>query len=100
MFSACCANEERASVRQSQDVVTLDALVNGTFEVGDYESSGINGYYGFNYDQLVIPPGGVTIFEVSVSIGHAIFGHGNTSIDFASGDFEAVCPAVLLAILT
>jgi hypothetical protein len=89
---------------QIQDIVDLEAQAYGhIFEVGDYESSAISGYYGFDYQQFVLPPEGVAVFEVELDIFHAIEtfgGHGSIGVDFASGDFEVMCPAVIIFILS
>ncbi|MGH6852360.1 MAG: hypothetical protein ACREDJ_04000, partial [Methylocella sp.] len=83
-----------------QTSVSLEAASTGLFALGDYETTGINGLYDVRYDQFVLPPKGVSVFEVGLTIGHNIFGDGYTSIDFSSGDFEVMCPAVAIAILT
>jgi hypothetical protein len=85
---------------QEQSAVSLNAIQDGLFEVGDYESSGINGYYDVRYEQFVLPPDGTAVFEVNLAVGHFIDGGGNAAVDLASGDFEVMCPAVVIGILS
>lgn len=84
---------------QYEYAVRLHAHGGGIFGLGDYESSGVNGSYDVIYRMFLIPPKGVAVFEVTLSIDHWTDG-GFIEVDFATGDFEVMCPAVVIAILT
>jgi hypothetical protein len=96
-------NDPPTSVPQqsgsSQIPVVLYAKATGFLDLGDYESSGINGSYDVNYHEFAVPPGGVAIFEVTLAMVRYMRGDSFTSYDFASGDFEVMCPALLIGIL-
>jgi hypothetical protein len=84
---------------QYESAVSLHAHGGGIFGLGDYESSGVNGSYDVIYRMFLIPAKGVAVFEVTLSIDHWTDG-GFIDVDFAAGDFEVMCPAVVMAILT
>jgi len=86
-------------VGQFASVLGLNADGGGIFGFGDYESSGVSGIYDVTYGMFQIPPKGVTVFVVRLLIGHYTNG-GFIEVDFASGDFEVMCPALVIAILT
>ena len=67
--------------------------------MGEYVWSGASGVYDVNYRSFLIPARGVALFEVTLLIGHWTDG-GFIEVDFTSGDFEIMCPAVVIAILT
>jgi hypothetical protein len=83
---------------QYEYAVRLHAHGGGIFGLGDYESSGVNGSYDVLYRMFLIPPQGVAVFEVTLSIDHWTDG-GFIDIDFAADDFDVMCPAVVMAIL-
>jgi hypothetical protein len=51
------------------------------------------------HQQLIVPPGDSVVFEVAFSM---VYGsdEGATEIDFASGDFQVVSPAVIVAVVS
>jgi hypothetical protein len=91
---------------QRQHVLRLRSRSEGEFYAwGDPEWASVSGYYDLRYQQFVLPPRGVAVFEVAVSIEHS-FPHlgpsadsGSVRVDFESEGFEVMCPAVVLAIL-
>jgi hypothetical protein len=86
-------------VGQFASAIGLFADGGGAFGVGEYVWSGASGTYDVNYRSFLIPPRGVALFEVTLLIGHWTDG-GFIDVDFTSGDFEIMCPAVVMAILT
>ncbi len=76
------------------------AAANGLFDPGTYDSQRISGAYDVTYREFILPPQGVAVFEVSFGFLHLIFGSGIVDLDFASGDFDVMCPAVVIGILT
>ncbi|HZO86709.1 MAG TPA: hypothetical protein VFB38_00115 [Chthonomonadaceae bacterium] len=84
---------------QSQQVLSLYAFAGGWFDVGDIEVQSIFRGYDLSYTSFIIPPNGVVVFETTLSISYGN-SEGFVQVDLASGDFEVLCPAVLIAILT
>jgi hypothetical protein len=85
-------------------VLFLDA--EGGFLETDYDARYVIGNYNLHYNLFVVPPRAVAIFVVSLSINPSISsnlvidqGDGNIHVDFESGDFEVMCPGVLIAIM-
>lgn len=78
-------------------IAFLSADGGGIFGVGDYESTGVGGSFDVGYRDFLVPAGGVAVFEVTLAIGHWTNG-GFIEVDFTSGDFEVVCPAVVLSV--
>ncbi len=85
---------------QDQFVGGPTAAANGLFDPGTYTSAAIMGAYDVIYREFILPPKGVAVFEVSFGIVHEIFGDGSLELDFASGAFDIMCPAVVIDILT
>jgi hypothetical protein len=83
---------------QSQYALRLSADGGGIFGLGEYDASGVSGSYDVFYRMFLVPPQGVAVFEVALDIFHRTDG-GFIEIDFASGDFEIMCPAVVMAVL-
>jgi hypothetical protein len=75
------------------------AVSAGPFDPGESQSQSIGGIYDLTYQLFLMPPRGVVVFEVSLIISHYTDG-GWVEVDFASGDFETMCPAVVLAIVS
>lgn len=84
---------------QAQRVIRLHSNASGIWAWGDPEFSEVSGYYDVRYQGFVLPPQGVAVFEVKASIYHLMYGSGTSRVDFESGTFEVMCPAVVLAIL-
>jgi hypothetical protein len=55
--------------------------------------------YDLSYDALIVPPHGVVEFVVSAGV-YARLQDGWMFLNFESSDFDIICPAVLIAILT
>ncbi len=89
-----------AQATQDQLLNTTHAVANGFFDPGDYESAAIAGNYDVSYREFILPPQGVAVFEASFGILHEIFGDGSLELDFSSGNFGIMCPAVVIAILS
>jgi hypothetical protein len=78
----------------------LEAYGGGVFGVGDFETMEITGNYDVEYRMFAVPPHEVAVFTVDLTLGHFIIGDGYIDVDFASGGFEIMCPALLIGILT
>ncbi len=87
---------------QSQIIFSISCYSGDMFDF----DGGFNGDHIFRgsdsrYNLFLIPPNGVSVFEVIsiISYSNGING-GSAHVDFASNDFKITCPFVLLAILT
>ena len=84
---------------QTQRVLDLSTYGGGFGDVVAIEVANVFRGYDLRFEMFLIPPHGVVVFEVALSISYGN-SEGNIHVDFASGDFEVICPAVLVAILT
>jgi hypothetical protein len=85
---------------QNQRVDGTWATSVGPFDPGGTDSDFVNGLYDLSYRELVIPPQEVAVFEVGVDFWSYIQSDGWTAADFAGGDYQVMCPALVIAILT
>jgi hypothetical protein len=67
--------------------------------VGEYLTLPINGSYDVEYRHFTVPAKEVAVFTVSLNLWHSVRGDGYIEVDFASGGFEVMCPALLIGIL-
>lgn len=49
------------------------------------------------YDQLVMPPNGMVLFEIACSF-YSTMAKGQTQSDFTFGGRQLICPGVLIAL--
>jgi len=54
----------------------------------------------FAFRDFIIPSQDLAVFEVRFYTEHFIQGAGNLELDFSSGDFQVMCPALVMAILS
>jgi hypothetical protein len=83
---------------QRQNAVTLDLSNDfGIAAPGDID--GENLYRGFDlqYNQFLMPPRGMAMFEVACTMNTYLYG-GQVQADFADPFFQLLCPGVLLAV--
>lgn len=85
-------------VDQSQPVADLFCESGGWFASPAGRSKYVYRGYDLQYNRFLIPPKEFAVIEVAVSIKYW-FSEGGIDVDFASGDFQVTCPAVLLTIL-
>jgi hypothetical protein len=85
-------------VDQSQTAVHLSTDTSGWFDDDDTESEAVFRGYDLRYNLFVVPPGGVVVFEVALFVRYASQ-EGSIHADFQSGDFEVLCPGVLIGML-
>ena len=85
-------------VDQSQHALHISTSTGGYFDDNATESEDVFRGYDLSYNLLLVPPGGVVVFEVALYVRHAS-SEGWISADFASGDFEVLCPGVLIGML-
>jgi hypothetical protein len=84
---------------QSQQALFLHTNTGGWGSVGALESKAVFRGYDLSHTLMLVPPHGVVVFEVATSISYSN-ADGAIAVDFASGDFEVICPAVLVTILS
>ena len=83
---------------QGTYALRLSADGGGIFGLGGYNSGAASGNYDVVYKTFLVPPHGVAVFEVVLDVFHRTEG-GYIDVDFASGNFQIMCPAVVIAIL-
>jgi len=86
-------------VDQIQEVLRLSTNTGGWSDPGAIEFEEVFRGYDLRYELFLIPPKGVVVFEVALSI-ILWNADGSVDVDFASGDFQVGSPGVLLSILT
>ena len=84
---------------QSQQVLHLSTNTGGFGDPGALEFKEIFRGYDLRHEQFLLPPGGVVVIEVALSITYGS-SDGNVDVDFETGDFHVSSPVVLLRILT
>lgn len=88
---------------QSQHVLSLTASGGGFLSGlggGTVESASVGGSFDLSRSLFLLPPNGVAVFETTLEFSYSNFDGGMVQINFASGDFEVMCPAVVIAILS
>jgi hypothetical protein len=84
---------------QYQQALQLATSTGGFGDPGAIEFRQLFRGFDLRYTLFLVPPHGVVVFEVVAAISYAL-ADGHVSLDFASGDFKAISPAVLVAIVT
>jgi hypothetical protein len=74
--------------------------VDGGWNGADKQKT-VKGKYDLSYTEMIVDPSpqGVVVFEVMLQIYTKNDSAGNT-LDFSTGDFEVMCPALVLNVLT
>lgn len=87
---------------QSQGLVSLSASAGDMFDIhGTTRSQPIFRGRDLRYNLFLIPPNGVTVFEVTASFSYHIgLNGGDVHADFSTGDFEVMSPFLLISVLT
>jgi len=85
-------------VDQSQHAFALYIDTGGWLDHNATKSEEVFRGYDLRYNLFLVPPHGVVVFEVALNVAH-ISTEGSIHVDFASGDFEVLCPAVLIGML-
>jgi hypothetical protein len=85
---------------QSLNILNLYASAMDMFDSGETKSANVFRGCDLRFNLFLVPPNKVVVFEVTSSISYNLTDDGYIQVDFDSGDFEVMCPEVLLAILT
>jgi hypothetical protein len=67
---------------------------------GNIHSKSANGIFDVRRTLFSLPPNGVAVFEVTLEFFYENTGGGMIQVNFASGSFGVMCPAVVIAILS
>jgi hypothetical protein len=87
------------SGQYNYDLPYLEAEGGKDTGVGEYKTLAISGNYDLEYRHFTVPAKEVAVFTVTLTLWHYIRGDGYIEVDFASGGFEVMCPALLIGIL-
>jgi hypothetical protein len=87
---------------QFQNALNLYAESGGTFDFdGDFDAQYIYRGFDLRYTLFLVPPRETVVFEVALNITYSNGDDGGqVHVDFTSGDFEVMSPAVLVATLS
>ena len=85
-------------VDQAQQALFLSTSTGGYFDDDATDSEAVFRGYDLRYNLFVVPPGAVVVFEVALYVRYANK-EGSIHVDFQSGDFEVLCPGVLIGML-
>jgi hypothetical protein len=87
--------------RPYPQVVDLSTSTGGWFEEDASDSAAVSEVYWRGYNLMLVPPRAVAGFEVMCSFeGTTGADSGLIEVDFASGDFEIMCPGVYLQMVS
>jgi hypothetical protein len=84
---------------QQQLAATLTATAYDFGDPWDIEVPDVFRGYDLSYSQFIIPPRETAVFEPTVAVNYGT-SDGVVNLDFASGDFQVLCPFVTVDILT
>jgi hypothetical protein len=88
---------------QTQKVLAVSAAGGGFLSNlggGSIDSASASGIYDLRRSLFSLSPNGVAVFEVTLEFSYDNTGGGMIQVNFASGDFEVKCPAVVIAVLS
>jgi hypothetical protein len=84
-----------------EQALDLDTNTGAIFDDGDSEFAVVYSAHDLRHNLFLVPPHEVVVFEVVLDV---LYGTGEDSgsihVDFASGEFEVLCPAVGIAIVS
>jgi hypothetical protein len=90
-------NQPPTLIRPSTENV-LSLVADAGF-LDDCEAQSVSGVLDLGSNMLAIPPKGVMVFEVALSIYCAIE-DGTIEVDFNDSNFEIACPSITISLLT
>ena len=85
-------------VDQAQHALALNIDTGGWLDHNATKSEEVFRGYDLRYNLFLVPPHGVVVFEVALNVAYTST-EGSIHVDFASGDFEVLCPGVLIGML-
>jgi hypothetical protein len=84
---------------QVAQVAYVSAHSSGPLDIGDIQGADVFRTYDLRHELMVIPAGGVAVFDVGLQISTAC-SSGRVQMDFAFGDFEVLCPFVFVDVVS
>jgi hypothetical protein len=88
---------------QSQIVVSFGADGGGFLSDlggGNVVSRDVNGNYDLSRSLFLLPPNGVAVFEVMLQFTYENYDGGMVQVIFEGGNYQVMCPAIVIAILS
>lgn len=85
-------------VDQAQQALVLSTDTSGWFDDNATDSEAVFRGYDLRHNLFLVPPHGEVVIEVALYVRYASR-EGSFQVDFASGDFEVLCPGVLIGML-
>jgi hypothetical protein len=67
---------------------------------GTVKSASVGGTFDLSRSLFLLPPHGVAVFESTLTFTYENYDGGMIQVNFASGAFDVMCPAVVIAILS
>ncbi|MBI3772873.1 MAG: hypothetical protein HY272_09265 [Gammaproteobacteria bacterium] len=93
--------EPLAQADQTQQVASVATTGGGFGDVGAIETKNVFRGVDLRHTLFVMPPHAVTVIEVTAAITYGTgTDSGHVNVDFNSGDFQIMCPFVLISVLT
>jgi hypothetical protein len=85
---------------QVQPYAYIRAYGGDMFDVGDVEAVDVFRTRDLQQHLMLVPPHSAVVFEVALALNIGVGDDSNAEVDFASGDFEVLCPFVMVDLLT
>jgi hypothetical protein len=83
---------------QSASALKLEADSSGLFADDDTKYALVFRGFDLGYELLAVPPGDALVIDVALSISYDLM-DGSVEADFATGDFDVMCPFVSIQVL-
>jgi hypothetical protein len=84
---------------QNQNVVNLSTNTGGFMDSDAVAFQHVFRGYDLRHELFVIPPRETVVIEVALMLTYGS-NHGSVDIDLSSGNFQVMCPAVLIAVVS
>jgi hypothetical protein len=85
-------------VDQEQQALILSTDTSGWLDDDATDSEEVFRGYDLRYNLFLVPPHGAVVFEVALNVAFTS-NEGSIHVDFQSGDFEVLCPGILIGVL-
>ncbi len=92
-------NTPKQEPSQSKDIASLDAESGGWYSPDDSNDTYIGAEYDLSYEVLAVPPNGMVVFMIGLSLYFEAQGDGKVHVDFSNEGFEVFCPWIYISVL-
>jgi hypothetical protein len=92
-------NQPPTQQTASQEALRVSTSSGDMFDDGSSNAGSIFRGFDVSHTARIVPPRGVVVLEMAAGVRYSNH-EGTVAVDFASGDFQAISPAVLVTILT